>query len=525
MVAEVKIRSGTALTLREYLDTLAPGFGSATEPPPWPPDAFALAASVLQRSDAYSYVLRKWQPRSEWNSFISDVGSRWRRAVNTEIGVPREVRRWWHLVTAAGDTRLDRVRNTPVLCRALLQLCAAADEASLGVGIPDPDVEPDRFLLQAHRRLLLREKATLCKQISSSRLVVLPKLHTPRSGITLRSLTHHLALWHPGEVYAKWVWAPWLPKTHGLNLLLLPWPDVVTPRAFRECEGELSNLPSGFGFFTCDAGGDPNQLLNRLLRAKRSAEAVAGHVDAIILPEMSLSRNEPSEFCRRTRALIIGGHGKASRGGRPGSNSVVFAVPVGRAVTKWDQRKHHRWRIDSGQIHQYGLGGRLDPMKQWWEHIRLTSRRLTFWSINSWLTMYVLICEDLARPDPVADLVRAVGPNLVVAPLMDGPQLGSRWSARAAAVLADDPGCSVLTLTSIGMALLSCPPGKAQSRVVALWKDARTGTPLELELGVGAAGLLLNLTREVVEEWTADGRSDGGATGYLLLNGVHQVYV
>src|SRR5687768_17746605 len=37
-----------------------------------------------------------------------------------------------------------------------------------------------------------------------------------------------------------------------------------------------------------------------------------------------------------------------------------------------------------------------------------------------------LICEDLARQDPIAELVRHVGPTLVVTILMDGPQLKNR---------------------------------------------------------------------------------------------------
>ena len=50
---------------------------------------------------------------------------------------------------------------------------------------------------------------------------------------------------------------------------------------------------------------------------------------------------------------------------------------------------------------------------------------------NSWA---VLICEDLARQEPAAELIRAVGSNLVIALLMDGPQLNNRWPARYAAV-------------------------------------------------------------------------------------------
>jgi hypothetical protein len=45
----------------------------------------------------------------------------------------------------------------------------------------------------------------------------------------------------------------------------------------------------------------------------------------------------------------------------------------------------------------------------------------------------------------VAELLRDVGPALVVTILLDGPQLGSRWTAPCASVLADDPGSAVLT--------------------------------------------------------------------------------
>ncbi|HEX5887886.1 MAG TPA: hypothetical protein VFY61_04250, partial [Pyrinomonadaceae bacterium] len=134
------------------------------------------------------------------------------------------------------------------------------------------------------------------------------------------------------------------------------------------------------------------------------------------------------------------------------------------------------------------------------------------------------ICEDLARQDPIAELVRAVGPNLVIALLMDGPQLPSRWPARYATVLADDPGSSVLTLTSIGMAELSRPPSVATgSRAIALWKDAKTGQAITIDLPKDKQGAVLSLSRVFVKEYAADGRDDGGATGYPTLTGVHYV--
>ena len=78
------------------------------------------------------------------------------------------------------------------------------------------------------------------------------------------------------------------------------------------------------------------------------------------------------------------------------------------------------------------------------------------------------VCQDLAAIDDVAELVRSVGPTVIYTPLLDGPQLSSRWSARYASVLADDPGSAVLTLTSYGMVQRSRPHGRDSSPVVGL---------------------------------------------------------
>ena len=143
-----------------------------------------------------------------------------------------------------------------------------------------------------------------------------------------------------------------------------------------------------------------------------------------------------------------------------------------------------------------------------------------------WLVLSVLICEDLARPDPAGDLIRAVGPNLVIALLMDGPQIKERWSARYATTLADDPGSSVLTVTSIGMSLLSRPfAGPSRGRIVALWKDAKRNAPVEIELPDGYDGVVLSLTARWFEEFTADGRSDGKSASHPVLSGVHPVKI
>jgi hypothetical protein len=166
----------------------------------------------------------------------------------------------------------------------------------------------------------------------------------------------------------------------------------------------------------------------------------------------------------------------------------------------------------------------LAPDKLWWECVAINDRCLTFVALEPWLTVCVLICEDLARQDPIAEVVRAVGPNLVVALLMDGPQLASRWSARYSLVLADDPGSSVLTLTNAGMVDLCRGPGRVlDSRCVALWQDAVNGRPLEIILPANAAGLVLSLRVDQVEEFTADGRTDEQAAGQPVLASVFPV--
>ena len=76
-------------------------------------------------------------------------------------------------------------------------------------------------------------------------------------------------------------------------------------------------------------------------------------------------------------------------------------------------------------------------------------------------TQASLVCEDLAQNDDVAQLIRSVGPTVVICVLLDGPQLTSRWAARYASVLADDPGSAVLTLSlpRHGGALTTARPG------------------------------------------------------------------
>jgi hypothetical protein len=137
-------------------------------------------------------------------------------------------------------------------------------------------------------------------------------------------------------------------------------------------------------------------------------------------------------------------------------------------------------------------------------------------------TLSVLICEDLARYDPVLTVMNAIGPNLVIALLMDGPQLENRWPARYATVLAEDPGSAVLTVTSLGMVLRSNMPGEPESREIALWKEP-SGRAKALKLPKGDQALLVTLTSRMVEQFSLDGRGDGGSTVQFELGAAQGV--
>ena len=199
----------------------------------------------------------------------------------------------------------------------------------------------------------------------------------------------------------------------------------------------------------------------------------------------------------------------------------------GTVVSSVKQSKHHRWRLEGGQIRQYQLGGTLDPNHNWWEHIDVHDRHIGFSINRHGAIVSALVCEDLARQEPVLPAVAAVGPTLVIALLMDGPQLPNRWPGRYATVLAEDPGSSVLTVSNLGMIDRSAMPGADNRKVVGLWKDNHTAAK-ELILPEGHHGLVLSLNCSNRKQISLDHRAASrriveyrlGATRAVQLNGV-----
>jgi len=185
------------------------------------------------------------------------------------------------------------------------------------------------------------------------------------------------------------------------------------------------------------------------------------------------------------------------------------------------QHKHHRWSLDESQIYQYHLGGVLHPSVRWWEAIEVPRRAIEFVEVAE-LMLVTLVCEDLAEHDDIAQLVRSVGPTAVIAILLDGPQLTSRWAARYASVLADDPGSAVLTLTSFGMVQRSRPHRRDVAPIIALWRDPAGGFR-EIPLETDAQGVVVTVCMGRTTRRSADGRwpVDNGTRVFDVA--VHQV--
>ena len=349
--------------------------------------------------------------------------------------------------------------------------------------------------------------------------------------MTLRSLTHNLALWDKPEVSARWENIDLAITERTMNLLLVPWPLRVDPDAFHETiDCHESRLPSRVGLFDYDISftdADIAKVRSLVDRAK----AEVGTIDGIVFPELSMSLKQFSMVREAVQdalsiPLLISGVG-GTNPDNLGTNNVAISVYAG-IDEPYRQGKHHRWRLDEGQCATYGVT-RL-PAKPdngaWWEGVEIENRACIFFNANDWLTFCVLICEDLARQDPVSELVRSVGPSLVIALLLDGPQVRGRWPDRYATVLAEDPRSSVLTLTSAGMVDLSNRTWRGPEepqRSIALWRDAHSGQSRPILLEEGREGVVLGLKSRMIKEWMADGRHDHGKTGYLALESECQV--
>jgi hypothetical protein len=314
--------------------------------------------------------------------------------------------------------------------------------------------------------------------------------------------------------------------TKPLGLLLVPFPYAIVDTAFKS-----SGLaPIGdWGWFNIEQKWLPKKadtskrraFVSYILDLIQKARSQNARIDGVILPELALDGvcfNDLARALIRDKGIdfLISGvsRDQIGRTGNFVATAPFFLLAKERTENALWKRfllireKHHRWKLDKNQIEAYGLRNRLCEDKSWWENLSILSRSLDVIVYRATTTLTTLICEDLARVDPCQGGLRAVGPNLLVALLMDGPQLTARWPGRYAASLADDPGTSVLTLTSFGLIARQNKIGSfEQASSIALWKDEVTGIR-KLELPRDMDAIALQLRQVFKNEKTLDGRTD-----------------
>ena len=395
---------------------------------------------------------------------------------------------------------------------------------------------------------------------------VLPKSRTSQVGCTLRCFSRHLALLPPkGSTRINWVYSQLAKETaqkgRPLNVLLVPYPYSVSAQRFKPI-GQKSkrlkpkqrdgskirrSLRKPFGFFEldlpeADADVDPDSherdfkdiskfiaFLDDLIK---EAKKDSGEVDVIVFPELALSsriyerlvawlaksHREIELFVSGLNSIPVEGQAEVAVGNFAAITVFSDAEKEGdpRNWSTFYHRKHHRWCLNKDQIKTYSLGAALEPSRLWWERHPILTRRLTVLSFRQRATAAVLICEDLARSEPAQELLRAIGPKIIFALLMDGPQLKTRWPARYATVLADDPGSSVLTLTSLALINRTNSTGEyPQSRCIGLWRDP-LGATQQLELAPGHQAMIITLSEVETCDQTLDGRESYEATTWSL---------
>lgn len=523
--------SRTIGSLWETIGGRVPGDGLLE----WPPDVFALTDLLLVEADAYRFVVSPptgaaWPPHARWAESVQEAAREWTEATPLETASgPRVLLDHWGTLRNAREVPLALLSQGEPwkVCEAIISLHALADEACSFLN----GFNGDGGSAFAGRAWAMLESEGSLSRFPKSQVKVLPKTHVPGVGITVRSLGRYLCA-HTSPVEVKWrratssLLSPGASADKAHRILLLPWPLEVESSDFRPRHGALEVQTDKFGLFEFEPQRplDLDYVRGALLAAQREGGAAT-----VILPESSVAEREIPSLEKMVSdfgaiALAAGVRGGTDPVTGLGRNYAYIGIWTGAEWIRCEQPKHHRWLLDGRQILQYHLEGSLDPQRSWWEAIAVPPHSIHILDLGGGVITAPLICEDLARLDDVADVIRRIGPTTVFALLLDGPQIASRWSSRYASVLTDDPGSTVIAMTSLGMAVRSRPEGASPSRSIALWKDVERGLK-EIELAPGADAVLLIASDDRETAWTADGRRHAEATPRVVLEETRQLRV
>ncbi|MFS2317523.1 hypothetical protein RMQ97_06245 [Maricaulis sp. D1M11] len=424
---------------------------------------------------------------------------------------------------------------------------------------PHRAVDPDTASPgQSYEHLPIRPRfKTLALRLSQDVACVQPKNKTPAVGCTMRALSHHVSLLpNQGQIRVHWLRPPARdlgdPIREDFNVLLIPYPFKIDAEAFQP-QHQTSKSTRKWGWFHLDQTWLPRassypRFVETIDRLIQTAEDNAGKIHAVVFPEFALNwdlfksisgmiaKNHPSV------SLLTSGSNSNCYHKHPDGNFVLTSnfyddsEDEKRRFIATSRPKHHRWQLNRSQIEGYGLDSVLDPDIVWWEHIPIEERELHVNLFREGSAFSTLICEDLARSEPVHEVLKSLGPSLVFVLLMDGPQLSFRWPARYSTGLSDDPGSTVLTLTSKALVNASAEhyrkkheaeqadPDSSEKQdfqpdySVALWKDD-INSPRSIVCEPGSAAVVCRLKADKVMEASLDGREIENCWSWRMTKG------
>lgn len=365
--------------------------------------------------------------------------------------------------------------------------------------------------------------SSLAPQADADVVCVKPKSLIPRVGSGTRVFSSNLALLPPrGLVRTQWIVGPensGAKSDSGLNILALPFPYRFSEDEFDVKEIAIGPNEKPVTVFKLKQSWLEDEPFAQFLRdtAEMLTECSQGKgrtIHGIVLPELALNKERFGEFAEFVKSqnpsleFIVSGTSENCESDPVEGNYVwtrrFIPQSSGRheksdAYIEVSQSKHHRWNLNGEQIKGYSLdykGSNGLSEASHWENFAGRPRELNFVAYRRKSVFCSIVCEDLARSEPCHEIIRAVGPNLIFALLMDGPQIEQRWGAKYASLFSDDHGCAVMTLSSlalVGLSQRTQPPDRVNHSVL-YFRSPEMSEAISVKTDVPGTGVLLRLT-------------------------------
>lgn len=186
-----------------------------------------------------------------------------------------------------------------------------------------------------------------------------------------------------------------------------------------------------------------------------SLNALRGRAHVVILPELitnSTLVQEVAQWLRETRndgrefpiAVLAGTYLNRDDADPPRNLATIL---MGDGRTCFSQYKLNPYTLTPQ--HRAGLTPPLgDDTLSYRENISLSPSRMVIADITGLGRVVVTICEDTARWEPWRPALLKTGPNLCLAPIMNGPGPLWNWVQNDAISIANESGASVIVANS-----------------------------------------------------------------------------